>query len=138
MAGLFTGVTIHLVSQKLHRSVEKLLSLQLGFGMKLPGMEEQIIQKVKEKIKVGVEKYRAASDAPAKVDVYDVIEEVFADLNPNLGDESKISVEEASGCLRRGYLDRKEPAELYTQADDICSNGKGSAERPRETGGRHG
>ena len=79
--------------------------------MKLPVMEEQIIQKVRKKIKVGVENYRAASDAPAKVDVYDVIQEVFADLNPNLGDETKISVEEASGCLRRGYLDRKEPAE---------------------------
>ena len=50
-------------------------------------MEEQIIGKVRDKLKVGIENYRSAGDAPAKVDVYDVIEEVFADLNPNLGDE---------------------------------------------------
>ena len=56
-------------------------------------LEEQIIERVRHKIKEGVENYRAASDAPTKVDVYDVIEEVFADLNPNLGDEAKISVE---------------------------------------------
>ena len=74
-------------------------------------MEEQIIGKVRDKLKVGIENYRAAGDAPAKVDVYDVIEEVFADLNPNLGDEAKISVEESSGCLRNAYLDRKDPAE---------------------------
>ena len=74
-------------------------------------MEEQIIEKVRDKIKVGIENYRSASDAPAKVDVYDVIEEVFADHNPSLGDETKISVEESSGCLRSAYLDRKDPAE---------------------------
>ncbi len=74
-------------------------------------MEEQIIHKVKDKLKVGVDNYRAASDAPAKVDVYDVIEQVFADLNPGMGNESNISVEEASGCLRHAYLDRKQPAE---------------------------
>lgn len=79
--------------------------------MKLQRLEDQIIQKVREKLKVGVENYRAASDAPAKVDVYDVIEEVFAELNPKLGDESEISVEEVSGCLRHAYLDRKDPAE---------------------------
>jgi CRISPR-associated exonuclease Cas4 len=80
--------------------------------MKAPAMEEQIIGKVKDKLKVGIENYRSASDAPAKVDVYDVIEEVFADLNPNSGgDESKISIEESSGCLRNAYLDRKDPAE---------------------------
>ena len=72
---------------------------------------KKIIAKTRSKIKEGIENYRAASDAPAKVDVYDVIEEVFADINSNLGDESKISIEEASGCLRNAYLDRKEPAE---------------------------
>jgi CRISPR-associated exonuclease Cas4 len=74
-------------------------------------MEEQIIGKVRDKLKVGIENYRAAADAPAKVDVYDVIEEVFADLNPNLVDEAEISVEESSGCLRNAYFDRKDPAE---------------------------
>jgi CRISPR-associated exonuclease Cas4 len=74
-------------------------------------MEEQIIGKVRDKLKVGIENYRAAADAPAKVDVYDVIEEVFADLNPNLVDEAKISVEESSGCIRNAYYDRKNPAE---------------------------
>jgi CRISPR-associated exonuclease Cas4 len=74
-------------------------------------MEEQIIEKVRDKLKVGIENYRSATDAPAKVDVYDVIEEVFADLNPNLVDEAKISVEESSGCLRNAYFDRKDPAE---------------------------
>src|SRR5919201_6050065 len=72
---------------------------------------KKIIAKTRSKIKEGIENYRAASDAPAKVDVYDVIEEVFADLNPSLGDESRISVEESSGCLRGAYLDRKDPAE---------------------------
>ena len=73
--------------------------------------KEKITEKVRDKIKEGIENYRAASDAPAKVDVYDVIEEIFDVLNPNLGDESKISIEAASGCLRAAYLDRKEPAE---------------------------
>ena len=73
--------------------------------------KEKITGAVRNKIKEGIENYRAASDAPAKVDVYDVIEEIFSVLNPNLGDESKISIEEASGCLRAAYLDRKEPAE---------------------------
>jgi CRISPR-associated exonuclease Cas4 len=73
--------------------------------------KENITEKLRNKIKEGIENYRAASDAPAKVDVYDVIEEIFSVLNPNLGDESKISIEEASGCIRAAYLDRKEPAE---------------------------
>jgi len=73
--------------------------------------KEKITEKVLNKIKEGIENYRAASDAPAKVDVYDVIEEIFSVLNPNLGDESKVSIEEASGCLRAAYLDRKDPAE---------------------------
>jgi CRISPR-associated exonuclease Cas4 len=85
--------------------------LHFEFGLKVLAMEEQIIEKVRDKLKEGIENYRSASDAPAKVDVYDVIEEVFADLNPNLGDEAKISVEESSGCLRNAYLDRKDPAE---------------------------
>ena len=79
-----------------------------------------------------------ASDAPAKVDVYDVIQEVFADLNPNLGDETKISVEEASGCLRRGYLDRKEPAERTRKKQMISAlMEKGALSVLKETGGRH-
>ena len=73
--------------------------------------QEELMEKIRTKIKEGIENYRAASDAPAKVDVYDVIEEVFAIINPSLGDESKISIEEASGCLRSAYLDRKDPAE---------------------------
>lgn len=79
--------------------------------MKALAMEEQIIEKFKDKIRVGIENYRSASDAPAKVDVYDVIEQVFTDLYPSLGDETKITVEESSGCLRSAYLDRKDPAE---------------------------
>jgi CRISPR-associated exonuclease Cas4 len=74
-------------------------------------MEEQIIHKVRDKLKVGVDNYRSASDAPAKVDVYDVIEEVFADLNSGNGDENNISIEEVSACLRQAYLDRKQPVE---------------------------
>jgi CRISPR-associated exonuclease Cas4 len=70
-----------------------------------------IIQNVRDKIKVGIENYRAASDAAAKVDIYDVIDEVFSDINPNFDEESKISIQEASGCLRGAYLDRKDPAE---------------------------
>jgi CRISPR-associated exonuclease Cas4 len=74
-------------------------------------MGEPITQNVRDKIKVGIENYRAASDAPAKVDIYDVIDEVFSDINPNFSEESKISIQEASGCLRGAYLDRKDPAE---------------------------
>ena len=66
-------------------------------GTKGKVQKEEIVEKVRNKIKEGIENYRAASDAPAKVDVYDVIEQVFAAINPNLGDESKISIEEASG-----------------------------------------
>ena len=80
-------------------------------GTKAKVQKEEIVEKVRNKIKEGIANYRAASDSPAKVDVYDVIEQVFAAINPNLGDESKISIGEASGCLRSAYLDRKEPAE---------------------------
>lgn len=73
--------------------------------------KERIPEKVRNKIKEGIENYRSASDAPAKVDVYDVIEEIFSAINPSLGDETKITIDEASGCLRAAYLDRKEPAE---------------------------
>jgi len=83
----------------------------MELSLKALAMEEQIIEKVRDKIKIGIENYRSAADAPAKVDVYDVIEEVFADNNPIVGDETKISVEESSGCLRSAYLDRKDPVE---------------------------
>jgi CRISPR-associated exonuclease Cas4 len=73
--------------------------------------KEKIPEKLRGKIKEGIDNYRAASDAPPKVDVYDVIEEIFANLNPSTGDESKISIDEASGCLRAAYLDRKDPVE---------------------------
>jgi CRISPR-associated exonuclease Cas4 len=73
--------------------------------------EPQIIEKVHDKIKGGIENYRAASDAPAKVDVYDVIEKTFSDLSPDFDNESKITIEEVSGCLRGAYLDRKDPAQ---------------------------
>ncbi|HLE34368.1 MAG TPA: hypothetical protein VI698_00610, partial [Nitrososphaerales archaeon] len=62
--------------------------------------KERITEKLRDKIKEGIENYRSASDAPARVDVYDVIEEIFSVLNPSLGDETKISIDEASGCLR--------------------------------------
>jgi CRISPR-associated exonuclease Cas4 len=75
-------------------------------------LEDQIIGRVTNKLKEGVENYRAASDAPDKVDVYDVIEEVFSDLNnSNIANESEFSIEEASGCLRGAYYDRKDPAQ---------------------------
>ena len=41
----------------------------------------RIVEKVQEKLKEGIENYRAAGDAAAKFDVYDVIEEVFAAIN---------------------------------------------------------
>lgn len=71
----------------------------------------KIVGKVQEKIKEGIENYRSATDAPARVDVYDVIEQVFAAINPTIADEGKISVDELSGCLRNAYLDRKDPSE---------------------------
>ncbi len=80
-----------------------------GVRRKMP--KERILEKVQDKIKEGIENYRAAGDAPAKVDVYDVIEEVFSLINPKVGTESKILVDEASGCLRSAYYDRKEPVE---------------------------
>ncbi len=70
----------------------------------------KVVEKALDKVKEGIERYRAASDAPAKIDVYDVIEKVFETLQPKLN-ESTISVEEVSGCLRAAYYDRKEPAE---------------------------
>lgn len=72
---------------------------------------ETVPQKVKKKLKTGIENYRAASDSPPKVDVYDVIEKVFSELAPKKGEPDKISIDEASACLREAYLDRKEPAE---------------------------
>jgi len=72
---------------------------------------ETVIRKVKKKLKTGIENYRAASDAPAKVDVYDVIEKVFSEMTPSQGEPDKVSVDEASGCLRQAYLERKEPVE---------------------------
>jgi len=71
----------------------------------------RIVEKVQDKLKEGIENYRAAGDAAAKFDVYDVIEEVFAVLSPQVADESKITVDEVSGCLRNSYLDRKDPSE---------------------------
>lgn len=72
---------------------------------------ETALKKVRKKIRSGIESYRAASDAPAKVDVYDVIEQIFSEINPSQSDNEKISINEVSGCLRGAYLDRKEPAE---------------------------
>ena len=71
----------------------------------------RIVEKVQEKLKQGIDNYRAASDAAPKFDVYDVIEEVFAAISPQVADESKVTVDEVSGCLRASYLDRKDPSE---------------------------
>ena len=71
----------------------------------------RIVGKVQEKLKQGIDNYRAASDAAPKFDVYDVIEEVFAAINPQVVDEGKVTVDEVSGCLRASYLDRKDPSE---------------------------
>ena len=71
----------------------------------------RIVEKVQDKLKEGIENYRAAGDAAPKFDVYDVIQEVFAVLSPQVADESKITVDEVSGCLRNSYLDRKDPSE---------------------------
>ena len=60
----------------------------------------KIVGKVQEKIKEGIENYRAATDTPPRVDVYDVIEQVFAAINPKVADEGKVTVDEVSGCLR--------------------------------------
>ncbi len=70
----------------------------------------KIVEKAVDKVKEGIDRYRAASDAPYKVDVYDIIEKVFETLQPNLN-ESTVSIDEVSGCLRAAYFDRKEPAE---------------------------
>lgn len=71
----------------------------------------RIVEKVQEKLKQGIDNYRAAGDAAPKFDVYDVIEEVFAAINPTIADEGKVTVDEVSGCLRASYLDRKDPSE---------------------------
>ena len=71
----------------------------------------RIVEKVQEKLKQGIDNYRAASDAAPKFDVYDVIEEVFAAISPQVADEGKVTVDEISGCLRASYLDRKDPSE---------------------------
>ncbi len=71
----------------------------------------KIIGKVQEKLKEGIDNYRAAADAAPRFDVYDVIEQVFAAINPTISDESKVSVDEVSGCLRSSYYDRKNPPE---------------------------
>lgn len=73
--------------------------------------KENVPKKIGEQIKKGIENYRAAADAPARVDVYDVIEQIFANLNPAQQDAGKVSVDEISGCIRAAYYDRKEPAE---------------------------
>jgi CRISPR-associated exonuclease Cas4 len=80
-------------------------------GPKPVVQKEKVLEKARGKIKEGIENYRAASDAPAKVDVYDIIEQVFGAINPKCSDEGRISVEEASSCLRIAYFDRKEPVE---------------------------
>jgi CRISPR-associated exonuclease Cas4 len=80
-----------------------------GVRRKIP--KERILEKVQDTLKQGIENYRAAGDAPAKFDVYDVIEQVFSLINPNIVDESKITVDEVSGCLRSAYLERKHHVE---------------------------
>jgi CRISPR-associated exonuclease Cas4 len=71
----------------------------------------KIVRKVQEKLKEGIENYRAAGDAAPRFDVYDVIEQVFAAMNPTITGEDKVSVDEVSGCLRNSYYERKNPSE---------------------------
>lgn len=71
--------------------------------------KSRIVEKVQGKLKEGIENYRAASDAAPRFDVYDVIEEVFAAMNPKVADESKVTVDEVSSCIRASYFDRKDP-----------------------------
>lgn len=71
----------------------------------------RIVRKVQEKLKEGIENYRAAGDAAPRFDVYDVIEQVFAAMNPTISGEGKVSVDEVSGCLRNSYYERKNPSE---------------------------
>ncbi len=71
----------------------------------------RIVEKVQEKLKEGIENYRAAGDAAPRFDVYDVIEQVFAIMNPTISGEGKVSVDEVSGCLRSSYYERKNPSE---------------------------
>ena len=71
----------------------------------------RIVEKVQEKLKEGIDNYRAATDAAPKFDVYDVIEEVFGAINTQVSDESKVTVDEVSGCIRASYLERKSPSE---------------------------
>ncbi len=71
----------------------------------------KIVGKVQEKLKEGIENYRAAADAAPRFDVYDVIEQVYAAMNPTISDESTVTVDEVSGCLRSSFFDRKNPSE---------------------------
>ncbi len=71
----------------------------------------RIVEKVQEKLREGIDNYRAATDAAPRFDVYDVIDEVFAAINPTVADETKVTVDEVSGCIRASYLDRKDPSE---------------------------
>ncbi|MGI0074094.1 MAG: hypothetical protein ACREA3_09820 [Nitrosotalea sp.] len=75
----------------------------------------KIVGKVHEKLKEGIDNYRAAADAAPRFDVYDVIEQVYAAMNPTMTDQGKVSVEEVSGCLRCSYYDRKNPSSLLDQ-----------------------
>src|SRR2546427_5098097 len=79
----------------------------------------RIVEKVQEKLKEGIENYRAAGDAPAKYDVYDVIEEIFAAINPPAADESKVTVDEVSGCLRSSRSE-EHTSELQSQSNLVC------------------
>src|SRR5713226_1521760 len=71
----------------------------------------KIVGKVQEKLKEGIENYRSAADAAPRFDVYDVIEQVFAAMNPTVSDESTVTVDEVCGCLRSSFFDRKNPSE---------------------------
>jgi len=71
----------------------------------------RIVEKVQEKLKEGIDNYRAATDAAPRFDVYDVIDEVFAAINPKISDETKVTVDEVSGCIRASFLDRTSPSE---------------------------
>ena len=71
----------------------------------------RIVGKIQDKLKEGIENYRAAGDAAPRFDVYDVIEQVFAAMNPTISDHGKVSVDEVSGCLRYAYYERKNPSE---------------------------
>ncbi len=73
-------------------------------------MKREIINNIYEKIRKGIENYRAAADAVTKTDILEIVEDAFNSML-KVEDDDTISVEEVSNCLREAYFERKSPME---------------------------